>query len=92
MARNEQKQKQSRRRVAQPKNSLPFTKKNYQIFGAGILLIVIGYIFMMQGPVDSFMSLTLSPIILSIAYMIVIPYAIMYKEKTEDPKSNNQPT
>jgi uncharacterized membrane protein HdeD (DUF308 family) len=57
---------------------LPFGKKNLQIFIAGIILLIAGYIIMAQPPVNGFMSRTLSPLILLFAYLIVIPYSIFY--------------
>ncbi len=33
--------------------SLPFTKTNYQIFGVGLFLLVVGYIALSQEPWDS---------------------------------------
>jgi hypothetical protein len=55
-----------------------FGKKNLYILGIGLGLLVIGYIMMSQPPVNGFLSLTMSPIVLLIAYLIVIPIAIMY--------------
>ena len=63
---------------------LPFGKQNLQILAVGLLLLVIGYILMSQPPVNSFMSLTLSPIVLMFSYLVVIPYAIMYKPKKKE--------
>jgi len=57
---------------------LPFRKKNLYILGIGLILLVIGYILMAQPPVNGFLSLTLSPIILLIAYIFIIPYSIFY--------------
>jgi hypothetical protein len=63
---------------------LDLTANNYKIFGLGLLILIIGYFFMAQGPADSFMSLTLSPIILVIGYCVVIPYAILWKAKKRE--------
>jgi len=60
---------------------LPFTKSNYQIFAVGILIIILGYIALAQGPAESFWSLTLAPILLVIGYCVVIPFAILYQKK-----------
>ena len=60
---------------------LPFGRDNLLILGIGLAILVIGYVLMAQPPVDSFWSLTLSPIVLMIAYLIVIPYAIMHGHK-----------
>ena len=38
-----------------------FGNTNYLLFGIGLLLVIIGYIFMSSGKVDSFQSSALSP-------------------------------
>jgi len=58
-----------------------WSKENYIFLGVGILLLFVGYIFMAQGNWDSSISLTLSPIVLIIAYLIVFPLSIFYKKK-----------
>ena len=58
----------------------PFKKINYLIFGIGVLLIIIGYLLMGYGDVDSVLSLKISPFILFIGYIILIPMSILYKK------------
>ncbi len=58
-----------------------WSKENYIFLGVGILLLFVGYVLMAQGDWDSTISLTLSPIVLFIAYLIVFPLAIFYKKK-----------
>jgi hypothetical protein len=60
---------------------LPFGKKNYYFLGAGLVIIVLGYISLAQGPVNSFWSLTLAPILLVIGYCILIPIGILIRDK-----------
>tara|TARA_Y100000746_G_C15244245_1_gene342865 strand:- start:6 stop:275 length:270 start_codon:yes stop_codon:yes gene_type:complete len=62
-------------------NSWSFSKKNYFLFISGIITIIIGYIIMAIGETYSFQSLSLSPVILTIGYLVLIPSAILYKEK-----------
>ena len=59
-------------------------RKNIFLFLIGLLLIVIAFILMAQPPVDGFLSKTLAPIILVIAYLIVIPIAIFIRDKKVD--------
>lgn len=59
-----------------------FTKKNYLLFAAGILIIITGYIIMAKGEVDSFRALTLAPVLLFLGYIIVIPLALIYRDKS----------
>jgi len=58
----------------------PFNKNNYLIFGIGVLIIIIGYILMKTGDVDSFQSVRLSPFLLFIGYIILIPLSIFYRK------------
>tara|TARA_B100001113_G_scaffold218665_1_gene179371 strand:+ start:674 stop:886 length:213 start_codon:yes stop_codon:yes gene_type:complete len=58
----------------------PFNKFNYLIFGIGVLTIILGYILMSTGEVDSFQSIRLSPYLLFIGYVILIPLSIFFKK------------
>ena len=68
--------------------SWDFTTINYILFGIGLALIIVGYLVMAAGEVNSFQSLTLAPIMLFIAYIIVIPAALIYREKSSDVEEN----
>jgi len=57
----------------------PYRRKNYILFAIGVFVIIVGYLIMYLGKVDSFQSLTLSPILLLIGYLIIIPYALLYR-------------
>ena len=57
----------------------PYKRKNYVLFAIGVFIIIVGYLIMYLGKVDSFQSLTLSPILLLIGYLIIIPYALLYR-------------
>ena len=58
-----------------------FGKINYLLFGAGLALLILGYFFMANGEVNSFQSLTLAPILLFVGYIVVIPAALVFREK-----------
>ena len=58
-----------------------FSKKNYVTFGLGLFSIILGYIIMGTGQVNSSQSLTLAPILLFIGYIILIPISIIYDFK-----------
>ena len=60
---------------------LPFGRKNMQILTVGLIVIVLGYIAMAQPPVDSFWSITAAPVLLILAYLVIVPIAIMYGYK-----------
>ena len=57
----------------------PYKRKNYVLFGFGVFVIILGYLIMYLGEVNSFQSLTLSPILLLIGYLIIIPYALLHR-------------
>ena len=62
-------------------DSWSFSNKNYFLFIAGIVFIIIGYVTMALGETYSFQSLSLAPVILTIGYLFLIPSALLYKEK-----------
>lgn len=61
--------------------SFTFGKRNLFLLTIGLLTIVIGFILMAQEPVDGFLSRTLAPIVLVIAYLVIIPISIIAKNK-----------
>ena len=56
-------------------------KRNYTLFGIGLLVTILGYILMLTGQTDSFQSVKLAPIVLLVGYTILIPFSIFYKFK-----------
>ena len=66
-----------------PAMPLPFTKRNYQILGIGLLIIVLGYVALSQKPWDGTMPLVVAPILLVLGYCVVIPFGILYRQKEE---------
>jgi len=64
-------------------------KNNYILIASGLVVLTLGYIFMAQGNWDSFFSLTISPITLLIAYIIIIPLAILLKSSVFIKKKTN---
>ncbi|HTY35670.1 MAG TPA: hypothetical protein VMH23_01085 [Bacteroidota bacterium] len=66
-----------------PSMALPFTKRNYQILGLGLLIIVLGYVALSQSPWDGTMPLVVAPILLVLGYCVVIPVGILYRQKEE---------
>jgi hypothetical protein len=61
--------------------ALPFTKRNYQILGIGLLFIILGYVALSQQPWDGTMPLVVAPILLVLGYCVIIPLGILYREK-----------
>ena len=62
-------------------HSWSFDKKNYQIFGIGLVIIIFGYIIMATGETDSYQSTKIAPLILTLGYCGIIPLSILYKKK-----------
>jgi len=58
-----------------------WTKNNYFILIAGLMILFFGFFLLNQGPWDNPLSLTVAPIVLLIAYLVVFPLAIYYKKK-----------
>ena len=57
-----------------------FGKKNYILFSLGLAILILSYFLMASGSVNSFQSLAISPILLVLGYLVIIPIALLYKE------------
>jgi len=57
------------------------TSKNYMIIGAGIAIIILGYVFMSENSVNGFLPTVVAPILLIFGYCVVVPFGILYKDK-----------
>lgn len=55
-----------------------FKLTNMVIFFIGVLFLIIGFVFMAQGPWDNPLSLTVAPIVLLIAYVVIFPLALFW--------------
>ena len=62
-------------------DSWGFSSLNYLLFICGIILILLGYIIMATGEVNSFQSLNIAPFFLFIGYIILIPLSLIIKSK-----------
>lgn len=63
-------------------SQLPFTRKNWTIFGLGLAVIAVGYVLLRIPPVDGFLSLTAAPILLVLGYCVLIPAAILVRDSS----------
>lgn len=64
------------------KYHFPLGKTNYGILILGVLTLIIGYIFMaIPDHPDDFLTRTLSPVLLVIGYLVIIPLGIIYRDK-----------
>jgi hypothetical protein len=66
-----------------PVGSLPFSRTNYLILGAGIFCLVIGYLALAQDPWDGTLPLVVAPILLVLGYCIIIPVGILFRRRTK---------
>jgi hypothetical protein len=79
-------QTKSKRQPHRDANWNIFDRLNYRLFLAGIAVILLGFIALMQGPWNSFLSLHLAPLLLLIGYCVLIPIAIM--KRSNKPKGD----
>ena len=81
--------KTKKKNVKSSTKSLPspfnmyWEKTNYLLFGLGMLLIILGFYFMGQGEWNSSSSLVISPILLFLGFVVVMPASILYRKKSE---------
>ena len=81
--------KSKKKNVKTVKKSIPspfniyWEKTNYLLFGLGILIIIVGFYFMSLGEWNSTPSMVISPILLFIGFVIVIPASIFYRKKSD---------
>jgi dipeptide/tripeptide permease len=54
---------------------------NPVLVALGVLLIAIGFVCLAQGPANNPVSLTVAPLILVFAYVIVVPFGILWRGK-----------
>ena len=66
------------------RNELPFTRKNWIIAAAGLATILLGYTALRIPPAEGFLSLTLAPALLVTGYCILIPMAILVRDRVSD--------
>ena len=59
-----------------------FKSINYKLFGLSLLLLVVGYFLLGQGPVTNHLSWSVAPVLLVGVYCILIPIAIMASGKS----------
>jgi uncharacterized membrane protein HdeD (DUF308 family) len=73
--------RQRARKQPLQKSGLPYTSVNYWLFALGVAIIIAGYVALAQPPADSFLSVTVAPILLVMGYCVIIPIAILYQKK-----------
>ena len=71
--------KDSRRKLVKD-DRLPLGRENFVIIGVGILVIIGGYLAMLGGEIEGFLSLVLAPLLLVAGYCVIIPFGILYRK------------
>ncbi|GAB4336642.1 MAG: hypothetical protein Kow0037_18220 [Calditrichia bacterium] len=67
------------------KFNFPLGRTNFIILLVGVLILVVGYIFMaLPDDPDAFLTRTLSPIVLVFGYLVVIPIGLFYRDKKDN--------
>lgn len=66
---------------------IALTKTNFMIIASGILMIIIGYVFLSQNSVDGFLPTVVAPIFLVLGYCVIIPLGILFKDKSSKPEA-----
>ncbi len=73
------KKKETRRRTSKD-DALPLGRENFMIIGAGVAVVILGYLAMLSGGVEGFLSLVLAPTLLVLGYCVIIPFGILFKK------------
>jgi hypothetical protein len=72
--------KDQKRRQHKPEQ-MPLGRENFMILGAGLGVILAGYLAMLTGGVEGFLPLVVSPILLILGYCVIIPLGILYRKR-----------
>ena len=64
---------------------LPYTRINLILLILGFVFLAAGYLALATRPWNSFLSLSVAPILLVLGYCVVIPAAILYHKKDVKP-------
>jgi membrane protein YdbS with pleckstrin-like domain len=70
--------------------SIYWKKENYMILIAGAVLLIVGYFVMSIGPWNSTPAIVVSPIILLIVYILIVPAAILFRKKDKVNKTEGE--
>ncbi|MBW7889209.1 MAG: hypothetical protein H3C35_12760 [Bacteroidetes bacterium] len=56
---------------------------NYKIIGAGLAVILLGYVALDSKPWDGVLALDVAPILLVLGYCVIVPFGIIFKKKSK---------
>jgi len=72
--------RKERARRAAREDRLPLEPLNFKIMGAGVVLIILGYLALAEGSVEGSFPLTVAPVLLVLGYCVVLPLGIIYRK------------
>ena len=73
------------RKRGHKEESMPLARQNFLIIGVGLLVILAGYLAMMEGSVEGFLPLVVAPVLLVLGYCVIIPLGILYRKSAARP-------
>lgn len=79
--------KREMRKRGHKEEALPLARENFVIIGIGLVVILGGYLAMLEGSVEGFLPLVLAPILLVLGYCVIVPLGILYR-KSAAPKGD----
>ena len=72
--------------------SLPLNRQNFIILGIALVVIAAGYGAMLEGSIEGFLPLVVSPILLVLGYCVIIPIGILYRRRSQPAEQKNTAT
>ena len=66
-----------------------FRSINFKLLGLCVVLLVVGYVLLAQGPADNPLSRTVAPVFLVVTYCVLIPFSVVAGSRTRD-KANSK--
>jgi hypothetical protein len=70
---------------SKPVKILPYTRINLILLVLGLAFLVAGYLSLGTKPWNSYLSLSVAPILLVLGYCVLIPAAILYHKRDAKP-------
>lgn len=69
----------------------PFSARNIALLGIGLIILIAGYYCLAQPasnpsklPSEGFLSLSVAPVLLLLAYLVIIPVGILIRKKPKE--------
>jgi len=89
MAKTKQPASKAKSKFPAEKFHFPLGRTNFMILALGVLVLVVGFIFMaIPNHPDAFLTRTLAPVLLVFSFLVIIPFGLLYKEKKNGSKTN----